>query len=134
MKTKNPKWESDLKVLAKWFEQNCYGFRNAQKRADILPQLLVLDDLEHIGLRERYFRKLLSELNHRSISLSTARLGSYFVPLQCGNDPEEIQMFLSCVNEREKKAVSMYKNCHSQRRMILDRHKIVTNEQPLLKF
>lgn len=97
-------YDADKKRVLEWMEKYCPGHKSARTRKDILP---------FIGLPDRYFRSIASELIHEGNLCSTASKGYWFRPLKT-NDPEEIEAIKHSILERKSKALSMLEDCKAQ--------------------
>ena len=90
------KQEDKLKVL-RWLEIYCFGFRNARTREKILP---------FIGLEDRRFRAIVSELIHEGHIASSSSRGYWFLPLVT-SDVTEIDAILEACQERTAHALDI---------------------------
>ncbi len=97
--------QDKLEVL-KWFEKNCPTSKQARTRESILPFILIRKIFSTVETKDRYFRKIASELIHEGHLCSHNSRGYWFRALWT-NDPEEIEAIKSSLLERKSKALAM---------------------------
>ena len=108
--------QQDKLEILQWLETNCNGFRNARTRENILPFVLNKHLFPTQESKDRYFRKIVSELRHEGHIASSCERGYWFVPLVT-DDPAEIEAVKHSIFEVKAKALDMLQDCekHLQR-------------------
>jgi len=97
--------QDKLEVL-NWFEKNCPTSKQARTRERILPFILIRKPFPSADAKDRYFRRIASELIHEGHLCSHNSLGYFFRALWT-NDREEIEAIKMSLLERKSKALAM---------------------------
>ena len=87
----------DKKMVLRWLEINCFGYKYAKVRADILP---------FVQLDDRKFRAIASELIHEGNVASSSSRGYWFIPLVT-SDVAEVDAILEACQERTSHALDI---------------------------
>ncbi|RKY32662.1 MAG: hypothetical protein DRP74_02160 [Candidatus Omnitrophota bacterium] len=118
----------DKQEVLDWFEKYCNGFRNAKTRENILPFIFIYRTFKSYEAKDRYFRRIASELIHEGHLCSHNSKGYWFIPLVT-NDREEIAALKESILEREAKARSMIRDCSKQLKRVEDLEKVINQGQ-----
>lgn len=100
-------WEIDKKTVFDYLYKNCLGSWNAKFKKLILPEIVFVNEAAFTYItKERYFRRIISELKKEGHVYSSNKCGYWFGVLYT-QDQEEINMMKLALIEDKHRALNI---------------------------